>query len=329
MENRLSEEINRTFSREPAISEPEYEQSFVIGRQEYEVALVSYLREAVRTGNLEISEITDYYVDRNTRIRLQDGNLYLTKKTTDKDDPNKIIEKSIEITRSIEFNKQFPRALLEQIFGGIIVKRHGILKTSIILIKFLAVNALGLFENRALEKKYLPLVEGPNNLKNTKKLVKKRLIIRLEDATLHIDVYEGRMEGMVKLDVEIDNTLDEDERKVVFTKYRKLFKGYYLSEIERRVYENDENIKDLLPYQMMFTELEFGKMSQFAEISEEVNFQPTYKEVGTRKEIKKETHSEFIKKVLRLLNNQHIRKKIDDKRRQYLQNNPPPDNSFI
>lgn len=134
-----------------------------------------------------------------------------------------------------------------------------------------------------------------------KELVKTRLIIPLDCAKLHIDIYEGRMLGLVKLDLEVDSELSYDKINAIFEKYSHLLKkGYDFSQVERELYGSNVQINQSLPYQMVNTNLNYSQMNDYEKIKKSL-------EIDEQKDL------DYIHKVLRVLKNPKVQQKLKQK----------------
>jgi len=228
----------------------EHEKSYAIGvrGKVFQDILRPLINDALNNQELQVVQIKDLYFGNQSRIRLQDDTFYITEKKVDSKKPAIIAEDTVNITKSSEVSRaNFVDAVKEIIFkrDDLNFKKF-LIKASLSLIvdavKYYFIEKLlqALFSD-----KFAKFV--PNSLD------KMRVIIPLIDAELHIDFYDNRMKGFVKIDLELNENLTEEQEQAVFRNYESLLQGYDITRSEKRVYQNRRFIRGLLPYEMMFT----------------------------------------------------------------------------
>jgi len=236
----------------------EYEKSYIVNKAHWQI-LLSFLNQAIINGELEVVKIRDVYFNNRVgflRARSQDGRIELTRKTIDQKNPDKVIEETIRVTDALERRQYMVKLLKSGIFDSDDDKLKQLFKKASIpaIVDTVKSYFFESFYQALLSDRFRNLV--PNRLD------KNRIIIPLINAVLHLDLYEGRMLGLVKIDLELNENLTVEQEQEVFRNYESLLQGYDITRSEKRVYQNRRFIQKLLPYEMMFTNKAFFDMEQ-------------------------------------------------------------------
>jgi hypothetical protein len=228
----------------------EHEKSYAIGvrGKVFQDILRPLINDALNNQELQVVQIKDLYFGNQSRIRLQDDTFYITEKKVDSKKPAIIAEDTVNITKSSEVSRaNFVGAVKEIIF-----KRND-LNFKKFLIKASLSQIVDAVKYYFIEKLLQALFSDKFAKFVPNSLDKMRVIIPLTDAELHIDFYDNRMKGFVKIDLELSENLTEEREQEVFRNYKSLLQGYNITRSEKRVYQNRRFIRGLLPYEMMFT----------------------------------------------------------------------------